>query len=375
MFSLEELLFSASLAVYVAASVFVAAVRWGHKCEPYARYADYYYPGWKTLVFCYMTNLLLLPLVFMPHEADAILMTRMILILASPYFCAVILFSYFGKMLRVHWWRKPVIALSIPFAIMALSALVFTFVPGTQLLGPFGKGFFSVAGILALVFMGCFFQAIRMLSSAIREFSQENYSNPEDFPHQFASGVLWVPIFHVIICWVATFIGTLPVMSLALIILSILNMALLIRVLAPHRAKEIDQLEEREAPLPEEVPIPVPANPEPDKQEVEEIVLSPERKKVIADSIRHFVEDKQGYLDCHLTLASLSRHIGINRSYVSAVVTERFGGFFAYVNRCRLDHLARLKKEDPGLSVADLTVASGFGSRQSYYNVRKQLGE
>ena len=97
--------------------------------------------------------------------------------------------------------------------------------------------------------------------------------------------------------------------------------------------------------------------------------------KDIADAIRNYVEDKQGYLDCHLTLASLSRSIGINRSYVSAVITERFGGFFAYVNRCRLDHLAQLKKEDPALSVADLTVASGFGSRQSYYNVRKQLGE
>ena len=375
MFSLEELLFSASLAVYVASSVFVGAVRWGHKCEPYARYADYYYPGWKTLVSCYLTNLSLLPLVFMPQEADAILMIRMILILASPFFCAVILFSYFGKMLKVNWWRKPIIALTIPFSIMAVSALVFTFVPGTQLLGPFGKGFFSVAGILALIFMGCFFHAIHMLASAIRRFSQENYSNPEDFPHQFASNVLWVPIIHVVICWVATFIGTLPVIAAALVILSVLNIALLIRVLAPHRAKEIDQLVEGEAPLPEEVPIPVPAMPEPEEQEVEEIVLSPERKKDIADAIRRFVEDRQGYLDCHLTLASLSRSIGINRSYVSAVISEHFGGFFAYVNRCRLNHLAQLKKENPGLSVADLIVGSGFGSRQSYYNVRKQLGE
>ena len=375
MFSLEELLFSASLAVYVASSVFVAAIRWGHKCEPYARYAEYYYPGWQTLVFCYLSNVLLLPLVFMPHEADAILMVRMILILSSPFFCAAILFSYFGKMLKVHWWRKPVIALSIPFTIMATSALVFAFVPGTQLLGPFGKGFFSAAGILALIFMACFFQAIRMLSSAIQRYSQENYSNPEDFPHQFASGVLWVPIFHVLICWVSTFIGSLPVMSVALFILSSLNIVLLIMVLVPHRAKEIDQLVDGEAPLPEEVPIPVPAAPEPEKEEAVEELLLPERKKDIADAIRNFVEDKQGYLDCHLTLASLSRSIGINRSYVSAVITECFGGFFAYVNRCRLDHLAQLKKEDPALSVADLTVASGFGSRQSYYNVRKQLGE
>jgi hypothetical protein len=38
-----------------------------------------------------------------------------------------------------------------------------------------------------------------------------------------------------------------------------------------------------------------------------------------------------------------------------------------------LAHAARLKVEQPDLAVADLAIASGFGSRQSYYNVRKQL--
>ena len=44
-YSFQELLFSVSLAVYVAVCVVVGVVRWGHKCAPYDKHLDYYYPG------------------------------------------------------------------------------------------------------------------------------------------------------------------------------------------------------------------------------------------------------------------------------------------------------------------------------------------
>jgi transcriptional regulator GlxA family with amidase domain len=49
------------------------------------------------------------------------------------------------------------------------------------------------------------------------------------------------------------------------------------------------------------------------------------------------------------------------------------GGFYTYVNRCRLAHVARLKVQQPDTSIEEIATASGFGSRQSYYNVRRQL--
>ena len=85
-YSLQDLLFSVSLAAYVVTSVIVAAVRWGHKCPAFASHADYYYPAWKVIVGCYFANLLMAPAIFLPHEADAILQLRMLLILASPFF-------------------------------------------------------------------------------------------------------------------------------------------------------------------------------------------------------------------------------------------------------------------------------------------------
>lgn len=373
MYSYQDLLFSASLAVYVAVSVVVAAVRWGHKCEPYARHMDYYYPGWKVVVFCFLSNVLLLPAVFLPQEADAILQLRLMFVLMSPFFSAVLLFSYFGKVLKITWWRRPVLFLAVPFSLITGTALVLTLVPGSQLSGAFVKGFFSAAGLLAALCLCCFFMALRMIARALRRFSEANYSNPEDFPRQYARSVLWIPILHVAVSWTATLIGTPLSLSVGAVLLSVLSIVFLIGVLSPHRAQDVERLETGEAPVKkEEEALPAPdAVPIHSKEEI----LSQERKDDILRAIRIQVEEKQAYLDSHLTLASLSRACGYNRTYVSQVMSEHLGGFFVYVNRCRLAHAARLKVEQPQISVGDLIASSGFGSRQSYYNALHQLGK
>jgi AraC-like DNA-binding protein len=374
MYSSQEMLFSASVAVYIAVSLVVAAIRWGHKCQPYARHADYYYPAWKALVFCYMSNLLLCPIVFMPTDADAVLYLRMMLILASPFLCALVLFSYFGKVLNVGWWRNPIYALAIPFGLMTLTALVLTLIPGSQLQGSFCLWFFSVSGVLALLYLGCFVMSIRLITRALRRFSEDNYSNPDDFPRQFAKGILWIPIMHVTASWVTTFIGSPGSLSLGVLLLAVISVTFLIGALAPHRTLDVERLESGEFQVEAVTDMQQPDLPVAEPQtEPEEEALSQERMEEIAGIVRLHVEDEQAYLDSHLTLSSLSRICGVNRTYLSLVISERMGGFYNYVNRCRLAHVARLKVQHPNASIEEIVIASGFGSRQSYYNVRRQL--
>ena len=353
MFSLEDLIFSSSLAVYLAISVTVAAVRWGHKCEPYARHADYYYPGWRSIVFCFLCNLWLLPALLIPCNEDAMLMLRMQVMLGSPLFGAMLLFSYFGGALKITWWRKPVFILGGTFLLMLTIALVLTLVPRTQFTGFAGRCFYAVGGVLAVLYLLCFFMALRMIARALRRITEANYSNPDDFPQGFARDALLMSSFHVALSWSASFIGTRIVLSVCFIILSIFAVAFIIIALSPHRTVGVAELESSD--------------------EEDGSVLSQARKNEIVKAIRKHVEKDQAYLDSHLTLASLSQSIGVNRSYVSEVMGERLGGFFNYINRCRLAHAARLKVEQPNLPVGDIIEASGFGSRQSYYNVKRQL--
>ena len=159
-----------------------------------------------------------------------------------------------------------------------------------------------------------------------------------------------------------------------------ISIALLIGVLSPHRAIEVDQLEKMlepsETPSPEITSEAVPEAVSEASSVADESAesLSEERKDEIAKAIRYVVEEKQGYLDQHLTLTDLAHKVGYNRTYVSAVLKERLGGFFVYVNRCRLAHAARLRVEQPGISVSELIDASGF-SRTTYYKIRRQLEE
>ena len=89
-------------------------------------------------------------------------------------------------------------------------------------------------------------------------------------------------------------------------------------------------------------------------------------------TIRVEVEERQAFLDPSLTLASLAERCRTNRTYVSATLMD-LGGFFFYVNRLRLTYVATWLKKHRESTVEQVALASGFNSRQSFYNVRRQL--
>jgi AraC-like DNA-binding protein len=55
------------------------------------------------------------------------------------------------------------------------------------------------------------------------------------------------------------------------------------------------------------------------------------------------------------------------------VLNESLGGFFNYINRCRLTHADAYKESHPKADVDEIALASGFNNRQSFYNARKRL--
>lgn len=359
-YSFQELLLSVSLAVYVAVCVVVGVVRWGHKCAPYDKHLEYYYPGWRTLALSALSNLSLAPAIFLPGEPDAVLQIRMMLILSSPFLCSALIFSYFGRVLKVSWWRRPIYVLSGTYSTMSAIALVCTLMPGTQMKGQFLHWYFIIAGALALVYLVGLFLALRMIIRPLSRFSEDSFSNPDDFPDQYAKSLIYIPFLHLIMSWSTTINGNIPALSFGLFMLSVLSVIILLGALSPHRAVEIERLETEISADKEEVPL-------------EEESLPQERKEEILRLIRHRVEDEQAYLDSHLTLGKLSQDCGCNRTYVSAVLNDNLGGFFNYVNRCRLRHAEAYKQENPKADVDELALVSGFNSRQSYYNARKRL--
>lgn len=97
------------------------------------------------------------------------------------------------------------------------------------------------------------------------------------------------------------------------------------------------------------------------------------KAKSIAAAIRRVVEEEQVFLDPHLTVQDVATRCGFNRTYVAGIFKSEFGGFFRYVNTLRLRYADEYQAAHPTASVAELADAAGFGSRQSYYKVKKEL--
>lgn len=92
----------------------------------------------------------------------------------------------------------------------------------------------------------------------------------------------------------------------------------------------------------------------------------------LLNTVRMEVEERQAFLDPGLTLASLATRCRTNRTYISGALMK-LGGFFDYIGRLRLSYAQTWQELHPGATIEQVALASGFHSRQTYYNVLKKL--
>ena len=95
--------------------------------------------------------------------------------------------------------------------------------------------------------------------------------------------------------------------------------------------------------------------------------------KIIAE-VSSYVEGEKAFLNPNLKLSDLAEHCTFGQTYISLALKERYGGFYNYVNKLRLNYFEEYKRLHPTAILDDIAERSGFSSRQSYYNVKKRLG-
>lgn len=88
-----------------------------------------------------------------------------------------------------------------------------------------------------------------------------------------------------------------------------------------------------------------------------------------------FISELAAYLESYyqedLTLESVAAHFGFSKFYFSRIFNAFFHcNFKTYINRIRLRHIERDKKDSKNLT--DAIISSGFGSLSAYYQFRKR---
>lgn len=345
-------------ATYVVTSLVIAAVRWFHMCRPYDCHPEYYYPGRKATTILYLSALFLLPSIFLPDNSGSWLLVKAYFLPVDLYFLTILLFSYFGSVMHWRKWRRPTLILG------AIALLALLSGPAAALLDIGGGRYDSLRigqGIIFTlgVFMTgvCLF-AVRTVLRWTAKIDVEEYSNPEDFPVNFARKMVRLLLVTVVLLWITALSDSRAVMVALQLVLSGVSVLLLISALHPHR----HGAPEEEQPAPEE-----PA------AQVYSYRLSPAKAQAIASAIRKVVQEEQAFLEPHLTLQDVANRCGYNRTYVAGIFKSEFGGFFTYVNGLRLQHVEAYQKEHPTATLQKSVLESGFNSRQAYYSVKGKM--
>ena len=364
-----EYFYGLTLFGFIASCLFFAAVRWFHLCRPYHKDVKYYYPARTTATLCYLSFVVLLPFLAHPLEPRAWLFTKTFVLVMTPFYGAQMLFCYFGTVKSWFAWRKPGWVIQSVLALATAALWIWAVWPGiTPDADTINK--------LVLLMIACgivsFIYVIWMLHWIYRQLKnveKENYSNPSDFPSRLARQALVLIVLSLILFLPPVVANSPLLMGITFLLSMGINTYLLILILHPHRHRPIiDEIGE----------INVNANID-DNQNDNEIdeekkQFSDETVVFIKKEITKFVEDERQYLNQHLTVKEVAEHCSYGRTYVSYVFKNEMGGFFNYVNKLRLQHADRYRKEHHLAGQEEIALESGFSSRQSYYAIRRRMG-
>jgi len=350
--------YGVAAAVYLVTCWVFAIVRAVHNCGTPKERRAYIWPDRKMQVAVYMTATVLLPYVLNPKSEAAWLLFKSYFPGVYYFYCGALIFCFFGTVKQLRNWKTANVVAAIITGLAMLPLVLHAWMP-SGLLTPHGVSICStilmVASFLTIIFAGIAMWQVWKWIKLSRDF---NYSNPDDFPTEYAHRMWMAPIILTPFLWPGYITNSQTVMAVMCVPLAIFNIALLLNVMPVwRRAAILSGIEEEEM----EVEIDAPAE------------LAEERSNRIAAEIEQFVSTEAAYLDPHLKLEQVVERCSFSRKYVIRVFIERFGGFADYVNGLRITYFDHYRAQHPNSTEEAAAEASGFTSFKAYVKAKERL--
>lgn len=345
-------------AVYLMTCWMFSIVRAFHHCGVPKERRAYIWPDRKMQIVVYLSAIVLLPYVLNPKSEAAWLLFKSFFPGVYYFFCGALIFCFFGTVKQWNQW-KTYNRFAAAITILAMIPLVLHAWWPSGLLTPNGVNICTniilVASILMMIYSGIAMWQVRQWMKLSRDV---NYSNPEDFPTEYAHRTWLAPIILTPLLWPGFITDSQTVMAVMCVPLAIFNIALLLIVMPGYRRSTIfSGIEEEEM----EVEFDAPAE------------LAEERTNRIASEIEQFVNTEAAYLDPHLKLEQVVERCSFSRKYVTKVFTDQFGGFADYVNGLRITYFERYRVQHPNSTEEAAAEASGFTSFRAYLKAKERF--
>lgn len=93
----------------------------------------------------------------------------------------------------------------------------------------------------------------------------------------------------------------------------------------------------------------------------------------VGEQLKHKCEENELYLEPDLTLDTVARTVGTNRTYVSRYLSSQGQNFCGYINMLRVNHAVKCFENDPTQPVKEVAVMSGFNSLSTFRRVFAEI--
>lgn len=354
--------YAAACFAFVLSSLFCAVIRWFHMCRPFDRKESYFYPARRLVTLIFLIFTLEAVYLFHPQEADTWLFIRSFLVISLPAMGTLAFKQFFFGDERRRRLRILLVG-GVPG--VAVGALFVMACMGGEVLEQHHTTVLTAVGVLGGVLNICLLRASWWLYTLINAFQHGEFSNKDDFPVRFASGVVALPLLTVLAGWAVFLTGSREVNAWLNVVMAVMNVAILIAILHPQRkeCKQItDEMEEAVQETRDEDVLASYAAPM-KKADIPEAV-----KDELERNIRKALIEEQLFLNPNLRMNDLIAAANSNRRYVSAVLGERFGSFYSVLSNLRIEYAIAYAKEHPNASSEDIAFHSGFATVKTYRN-------
>lgn len=104
--------------------------------------------------------------------------------------------------------------------------------------------------------------------------------------------------------------------------------------------------------------------------------LDQERALIYLHKLEDYMQQERPYLDAGLTIEKLAKTLGIQRHYLTQVISEQLDkNFYIYVNEYRIKAIKTLLSdpENQHMTLIDIALTSGFNSKSTFNKVFKTI--
>lgn len=352
-----------ALFILIVTDSVCGTVRYFHMCRPYDGREEYYYPSRKWVTFFYLLPLLQIPYLADPFAPDAWIMAKSFNLIYLPTLAATLINSYFSGTVKKSGRFFLVLGLAFLVCLSLFAGIGDDFVHSHKSLLNIGIAVFS---LLTLMYLAL---TIAWLYRLINAFSRGEYSDYESFPLPFAKIVIPVSIILVAMAIVVYCLDSPLIHGFFSLVLAATGLVFLINILHPLKAEGTAVLNDVKESIKDS-----------DLLERTETVLNKNTSSLPAETldrlerqVRECICEKKMFLNPKFSKTELAKEIGTNRTYLTAVFSERLGSFYSFVNSQRIDYAAEYLRQHPKATQAELAQNSGFGSVKSFVRAKQMI--